>query len=56
MIEIELPCCGIATALPELTDEIRCDDCGVLVEVAADSAADSSGASSRMTFASALAA
>jgi hypothetical protein len=34
MIEIELPCCGTATYLDELTDSIGCETCGVVLELA----------------------
>ena len=34
MIEIELPCCGTATYLAELTDFIECDGCNVVLELA----------------------
>ena len=34
MIEIELPCCGTATYLVELTDSIGCETCGVVLELA----------------------
>jgi hypothetical protein len=34
MIEIELPCCGIATLVEELTNEVGCDTCGVVLELA----------------------
>lgn len=36
MIDIELPCCGAEAHLAELADEIRCEDCGVSVALAAD--------------------
>ena len=36
MIELELPCCGGTTRLPELTDEVECEGCGVVVALAAD--------------------
>ncbi len=36
MIDFELPCCGEATRLAELADEVRCDGCGVVVELAPD--------------------
>lgn len=56
MIELELPCCGDTTRLPELTDEIRCDGCGVVVELAPDRAAAASRAASAVTAIPALAA
>jgi len=34
MIEIELPCCGTATRIDELTDEVGCEACGVVLELA----------------------
>lgn len=34
MIEIELPCCGTATHLVELTDTVECEACGVVLELA----------------------
>jgi hypothetical protein len=33
MIEIELPCCGTATYLVELTDSIGCETCGVVLQL-----------------------
>jgi hypothetical protein len=33
MIEIELPCCGTATHLDELTDVVRCETCNVVLEL-----------------------
>jgi hypothetical protein len=36
MIELELPCCGGVARLADLADEIRCEDCGIAVDVAAD--------------------
>jgi len=33
MIEIELPCCGATTHLDELADTIRCESCGVALEL-----------------------
>lgn len=33
MIEIELPCCGNATHLEELTDVVGCETCGVALEL-----------------------
>jgi hypothetical protein len=34
MIEIELPCCGTATHVVELTDSVECEACGVVLEMA----------------------
>lgn len=34
MIEIELPCCGTATYLAELTDFVECETCNVVLELA----------------------
>ncbi len=36
MIEFELPCCGAPVRLSGLADEVRCDDCAVVVAVAPD--------------------
>ena len=33
MIEIELPCCGTATYLIELTDSVECETCGVVLDM-----------------------
>ena len=33
MIEIELPCCGTATYLAELTDFVECETCNVVLEL-----------------------
>jgi hypothetical protein len=33
MIEIEMPCCGTATRVAELTDEVGCETCGVVLEL-----------------------
>ena len=33
MIQIEMPCCGTTTHLDELTDEVGCDGCGVVLEL-----------------------
>ena len=35
MIEIELPCCGTTAHLEDLTDEVDCEGCGVVLELAA---------------------
>jgi hypothetical protein len=43
MIELELPCCGGTTRLAELADDIRCEDCGVAVELAPDAPAAAPG-------------
>jgi hypothetical protein len=34
MVEIELPCCGTTTLLAELTDEVGCETCSVVLELA----------------------
>ena len=31
MIEIELPCCGTATHVIELTDSVECETCNVVL-------------------------
>lgn len=33
MIQIEMPCCGTTAHLPELTDEVGCEGCGVVLEL-----------------------
>jgi hypothetical protein len=33
MIEIEMPCCGTATLVEELTDSVGCEACGVVLEL-----------------------
>jgi hypothetical protein len=33
MIEIELPCCGTATHVVELTDSVACETCMVVLEL-----------------------
>lgn len=33
MIEIELPCCGTATHLAELTDFVECETCNVVLQI-----------------------
>ena len=35
MIEIELPCCGATAHLDELADTVRCESCGVVLELGA---------------------
>ena len=34
MVEIEMPCCGTPTHIAELTDEVRCETCNVVLELA----------------------
>jgi hypothetical protein len=34
MIEIEMPCCGTASLVEELTDSVGCETCGVVLELA----------------------
>ena len=34
MIEIEMPCCGTASLVEELTDRVGCETCGVVLELA----------------------
>jgi hypothetical protein len=34
MIELEMPCCGTTTRVIELTDEVGCETCGVVLELA----------------------
>jgi hypothetical protein len=34
MIEIEMPCCGTASLVEELTDGVGCETCGVVLELA----------------------
>jgi hypothetical protein len=34
MIEIEMPCCGTASLIEELTDSVGCETCGVVLELA----------------------
>lgn len=36
MTEIELPCCDTIARVETLTDEIRCDSCGIVLELAVD--------------------
>jgi len=33
MIEIEMPCCGTATRIEELADDVGCENCGVVLEL-----------------------
>jgi hypothetical protein len=34
MIEIAMPCCGAATLVEELVDEVGCETCNVALELA----------------------
>ncbi|HXG26048.1 MAG TPA: hypothetical protein VNL94_04240 [Candidatus Binatia bacterium] len=34
MIELELPCCGSTTLVEELVDEVGCETCNVVLELA----------------------
>ena len=34
MVEIEMPCCGTTTLVEELTDEVGCETCNVVLELA----------------------
>jgi len=34
MVEIEMPCCGNTTRVEELTDEVGCETCNVVLELA----------------------
>ena len=34
MVEIEMPCCGTATLVEELTHEVGCETCGIVLELA----------------------
>lgn len=34
MIEIEMPCCGCTARVEELMDEIGCETCGMVLELA----------------------
>ena len=38
MVEIEMPCCGSTTRVEELTDEVGCETCSVVLELADTSA------------------
>ncbi|HET7182269.1 MAG TPA: hypothetical protein VFI15_08580 [Candidatus Limnocylindrales bacterium] len=40
MIELELPCCGATAHLLQLADEVHCDECGVTLELAEDTATE----------------
>jgi hypothetical protein len=33
MVEIEMPCCGTMTRVAELTDEVGCETCNVVLEL-----------------------
>ncbi len=33
MVEIEMPCCGTTTQIAELTDEVGCETCNVVLEL-----------------------
>ena len=33
MFEIEMPCCGTATLIEELTETVSCETCGVVLEL-----------------------
>ena len=33
MVEIEMPCCGTTTRVAELTDEVGCETCNVVLEL-----------------------
>jgi hypothetical protein len=34
MIEIEMPCCGTTTRVADLADEVGCETCNVVLELA----------------------
>lgn len=34
MIQIEMPCCGTTVHMNALDDEVRCETCGVALELA----------------------
>jgi hypothetical protein len=34
MVEIEMPCCGTTTRIEQLTDEVDCETCNVVLELA----------------------
>ena len=36
MTEIELPCCNTITRVADIEDEIRCESCGITLELADD--------------------
>ncbi len=33
MIEIEMPCCETTALVEELRDDVRCETCGVILEL-----------------------
>jgi hypothetical protein len=33
VFEIEMPCCGTAAVIEELTDAVGCETCGVVLEL-----------------------
>ena len=33
MVEIEMPCCGTTALVEELTDEVSCETCNVVLEL-----------------------
>ena len=33
MVEIEMPCCGTTMLIEELTDEVGCETCNVVLEL-----------------------
>ena len=33
MVEIEMPCCGTTTRVEELTEEVGCETCNVVLEL-----------------------
>ena len=34
MVEIEMPCCGTTTRVEERTDEVSCETCNVVLQLA----------------------
>ena len=36
MIEIEMPCCETTSVVEELRDSVRCETCGVVLELGED--------------------
>ena len=38
MVELELPCCGATAHLVALDHEVHCEECGVTLELADDTA------------------
>jgi hypothetical protein len=34
MVEIEMPCCGTTTHIAQLADEVACERCNVVLELA----------------------